>query len=111
MGKTGVYSHTFVYERKDGCAVCGDAVRTMTVSKTFTLNQLLQSLKTEFQLSSPSAFTTTTALYMPKPPPLEKGTRPNLDKAVHSLVSEGQDISVTDPNIQGVSLTVSLTFE
>ena len=111
MGTTGVYSHTFVYERKEDCPVCTEAVRTMTVSPRMTLNELLQSLKEgDLQLTSPSVATSTKTLYMPKPPPLEKATRPNLDKALPTLISPGEQLSVTDPTFHGLSLTLSIEF-
>lgn len=113
MGSTAVYSHTFVYERKDDCPVCTEAVRKMTVTKSMTLNQLLQSLKEgDLQLSSPSIATSTKTLYMPKPPALEKATRKNLDKALSSLVAaSGEQLTVTDPSIQGLSLSIAIEFE
>ena len=111
MGTTGVYSHTFVYERKEDCPVCTEAVRNMTVSKETTLNQLMQSLKDgDLQLSSPSIATADKTLYMPKPPALEKATRKNLDKPLSTLVSAGEKLTVTDPSIQGLSLSISIGF-
>jgi NEDD8-activating enzyme E1 len=65
----------------------------------------------DLQLSSPSIATSSTTLYMPKPPALEKATRKNLDKPLSSLVSAGEQLSVTDPAIQGLSLTLSIQFE
>ena len=112
MGTTGVYSHTFVYERKEDCPVCTEVVRTLQVSKRFTLNELMQLLKEgDLQLSSPSIATSSRTLYMPKPPALEKATRKNLDRALSSLVSAGEQLTVTDPAIQGLSLSLSIHFE
>jgi ubiquitin-activating enzyme E1 C len=112
MGTTGVYSHTFVYERKEDCPVCTEAVRSMTVSNNMTLNELMQNLKDgDLQLSSPSIATSSKTLYMPKPPALEKATRKNLDMALSSLVSAGEQLTVTDPTIQGLSLNITIGFE
>jgi ubiquitin-activating enzyme E1 C len=112
MGTTGVYSHTFVYERKEDCPVCTEAVRTMRVSKRFTLNELMHLLKEgDLKLTSPSIATSSATLYMPKPPALEKATRKNLDKALSSLVAAGEQLSVTDPAIHGLSLSISIQFE
>lgn len=112
MGTTGIHSHTFVYERKEDCPVCTEAVRKMTISKTMTLNELMQTLKDgDLQLSSPSIATSSKTLYMPKPPALEKATRKNLDIALSALVSAGEQLTVTDPSIQGLSLNISIAFE
>jgi ubiquitin-activating enzyme E1 C len=112
MGTTGVYSHTFVYERKEDCPVCTEAVRTMKVSNRFTLNELMHLLKEgDLQLLSPSIATSSKTLYMPKPPTLERATRKNLDEALSSLVAAGEQLSVTDPAIQGLSLSLSIQFE
>jgi NEDD8-activating enzyme E1 len=44
MGTEGVYSHTFVYERKEECPVCQSKSRNVKMDKTATLNELIQSL-------------------------------------------------------------------
>merc|ERR1711935_747233 len=46
MGGTGVYTHTFVYEKKDGCLVCGGAELTLTRAPESTLQELLDALGT-----------------------------------------------------------------
>jgi ubiquitin-activating enzyme E1 C len=54
--------------------------------------------------------TTSKTLYMQKPPALEKATRVNLDKAVSSLLSSGEEVTVTDPVLQHINLALSITF-
>lgn len=113
MGNTGVYSHTFVYEQKDDCPVCKQTVRKLKLRPTMTLNELMQLLRDgDLRLKSPSIVTGTgKTLYMPKPPALEKATRPNLDKAVSSLMSSGEQLAVTDPLLENINLAISVEFE
>uniref|UniRef100_A0A7S4ITB9 NEDD8-activating enzyme E1 catalytic subunit n=2 Tax=Odontella aurita TaxID=265563 RepID=A0A7S4ITB9_9STRA len=113
MGSTGVYSHTFVYERKDDCPVCTSTVRKMTVTKKTTLNELLQQLRDgELRLKSPSVVAAGSGtLYMQKPPSLEKATRPNLDLALSALIKEGEELTVTDPIFPNLNLSLSIYFE
>lgn len=113
MGTAGVYSHTFVYERKEDCPVCTSAVRKMTVSTTATLNELIQMLRDgELRLTSPSITSGSgQTLYMQKPPALEKATRPNLDKPLSSLIQSGEELTVTDPVLENISLALSIHFE
>lgn len=113
MGATGVYSHTFVYERKEDCCVCTAAVRKMTVDKNMTLNQLMQQLIVgDLRLKAPSITTGSgSTLYMQKPVALEETLRPNLDKTMASLVKDGEELSVTDPILESINLTISIRFE
>jgi ubiquitin-activating enzyme E1 C len=112
MGSQGVYSHTFVYERKEDCPVCTASVRKITLQKTDTLNQLIQQLcEGDLRLKAPSMTSGTgKTLYMQKPPALEKATRVNLDKPVSSLILTGEEISVTDPVLESITLSLSVTF-
>jgi NEDD8-activating enzyme E1 len=113
MGATGVYSHTFVYERKVDCCVCTAAIRKMTVDKNLTLNQLMQQLIVgDLRLKAPSITTGSgSTLYMQKPVALEKTLRPNLDKTMVSLIKDGEELSVTDPILESINLTISIRFE
>merc|ERR1711907_195856 len=56
MGQTGVYAHTFVYEKKDDCMVCGGGELELTRSPDSTLQELLDALAAHpsYQLSRPS---------------------------------------------------------
>jgi len=114
MGSTGVYTHTFIYEKKEDCPVCSSAVRKMTVSPSMTLNELLHTLREgDLRLKSPSvtAADSGKTLYMQKPPALEKATRSNLDKALNVLIQNGEELTVTDPMFSDTSIGLSIFFE
>jgi ubiquitin-activating enzyme E1 C len=114
MGSEGVYSHTFVYERKEDCPVSSYKVRTLTVLTTTTLNELLQQLtdsEGKFRLKAPSLTASANILYMQKPPALNAASRPNLDKALSELVDEGEEITVTDPILQHTHLSLAVRFK
>lgn len=112
MGSTGVYSHSFVYERKEDCCVCTATVRKMTIDRSMTLNQLMQELKDgDLRLKAPSITTGSgSTLYMQKPVALEQALRPNLDKTMVELVKDGEELSVTDPILESINLTISIRF-
>eukprot|EP00590_Aulacoseira_subarctica_P005045 CAMPEP_0172431690 /NCGR_PEP_ID=MMETSP1064-20121228/59605_1 /TAXON_ID=202472 /ORGANISM="Aulacoseira subarctica , Strain CCAP 1002/5" /LENGTH=447 /DNA_ID=CAMNT_0013178549 /DNA_START=61 /DNA_END=1407 /DNA_ORIENTATION=- len=116
MGTTGLYNHTFVYERKEDCPVCTSSVQKITLPKSFSLNQLIQMLidggAINLRLKQPSITTNKKTLYMQKPPSLEKATRPNLDKAVSLLIDDGEELTITDPVFPGgTSLGLLVSFE
>jgi ubiquitin-activating enzyme E1 C len=111
MGSEGIYSHTFVYERKEDCPVCTATVRKMTLHGKTTLNELIQQLcEGDLRLKAPSMTTADKTLYMQKPPALEQATRPNLDKALSTLITSGAEISVTDPVLHNLNLSLAITF-
>ena len=108
---SGVYAHTFVYERKEDCPVCTATVRKISMGKNDTLNQLIQLLReSDLRLKSPSLTSTSKTLYMQKPPALEKATRANLDKPVSSLIQPGEEITVTDPVLESINLALAISF-
>lgn len=113
MGSEGLYSHTFVYERKDDCPVCAASTRKVTLSPTTTLNELIQQLKDgDLRLQAPNMTTSNQTLYMQKPPALEKATRPNLDKALSVLLGHnGGLVTVTDPILHSINLSIDVTFQ
>jgi NEDD8-activating enzyme E1 len=112
MGSAGVHSHTFAYAQKDDCIVCTSTVRKMTVSSTMTLNELRQQLcEGSWRLHSPSLVSGSgLTLYMPKPPALEQVTRPNLDKALSSLIAPGEELTITDPLLERTNVTLQISF-
>jgi len=113
MGSEGLYSHTFVYERKQDCPVSSSKVRTVSVLPTTTLNQLIQQLcdsEGDLRLKAPSMTASKNILYMQKPPALETATRPNLDKPLSELVEDGEEIAVTDPVLQHAHLALAVRF-
>jgi ubiquitin-activating enzyme E1 C len=112
MGSEGVYSHTFVYEAKEHCPVCTATVQTITLRKGQTLNELILKLcEGELRLKAPSLRGAGSTLYMQKPLALEQATRPNLDKAVSALVKAGEEITVTDPVLENINLSLCIVFE
>lgn len=113
-GSEGIHGYTYCPEKKDDCAVCSSKVREMTVSGKMTLNELLQSLKDgDLRLKAPSvtAADSGLTLYMQKPPVLEKQTRPNLDKALNTLIKDGEELTVTDPTLSHSSISLSIYFD
>lgn len=112
-GGQGIYSHTFVAERKSDCLVSSTPVLRRTLPRTATLKDLLENLKDEpTRLKNPSATTDTTTLYMGKPAALEKATRGNLEKTLlGDLVENGEKITITDETLAHTALTLTLTFE
>ena len=98
-GEEGVYTYTFSAEQKPDCPVCGNLARTITVNPEFTLEEFIETLaeRPEAQLKKPSLRSEEKTLYQRFPPQLEEQTRPNLRKKIKDLVSDGQEIAVTDP--------------
>ncbi|CAE7780128.1 uba3 [Symbiodinium necroappetens] len=74
MGQTGVYTHTFPYEKKDDCMVCGGATLTLTRPRTSTLQELLDHLgaSPSYQLSRPSVSSTSGIVFMQNPKPIRQ---------------------------------------
>ena len=102
MGSDGFYTPTMEFDRKEDCVVCGRAAeaRSVKLLGSSTLGELIEELKQNqsFQLKKPSITSGTSSLYLTAPPPLEKATRPNLDKTLTELGLEtGSVVGVTDP--------------
>ncbi|PVZ99875.1 hypothetical protein BB558_004090 [Smittium angustum] len=111
VGDSSVYSHTFELEKKEDCLVCGNAKVTIEVSKTITLEELIEEIKinNSLQLKKPS-LRTDKNLYMQAPPFLEVKSRPNLKKQLYELFESNSTLTVTDPSLMtSVSLTVTFT--
>ena len=110
MGSQGLYAPTFDYGRKDHCIVCAAATKQMSASRSTTLQSFLQSLCDDIslQLKQPSIAGEGTSLYMQKPPSLEAATRKNLDRPLSELVRDGEVLTVTDPMLRDVSLSIQL---
>ena len=51
------------------------------------------------QVKKPSLRSSSRSLYMPSIPQLEESTRPNLDKTLRSLLSDGDEVVVTDAKL------------
>ncbi|KAG8798197.1 hypothetical protein FRC19_001775 [Serendipita sp. 401] len=97
IGTEGVYSFTFEHEKKPECPVCGGETVNLEISKDMKVEELIEYLaeKQNIQIKKPSLSTSSASIYMQAPPVLERATRPNLEKKVSELVSEGTEISVT----------------
>jgi ubiquitin-activating enzyme E1 C len=117
----GVYSYTFEHERRPNCPVCGGETLDVEVPKNWTVEQLIDMLveKQDMsvflssllaiclthgtsllrQIKKPSLRTLTTNIYLQAPPQLELATRPNLEKLVSDMVSEGGEVTVTSTSL------------
>lgn len=112
IGRTSINSYTYEHERKTDCPVSGSTVHKMEVSPTMTLNELLQRLRDgNLRLKAPSVTGSEKTLYMQKPPALEKMLRVNLDKAMTDLIKDGEELTVTDPTLSGLSVRLVIQFE
>lgn len=98
-GEEGVYTYTFTAEQKPDCPVCGNLARTIHVNPEITLEEFIESLgeRAEAQLKKPSLRSEEKTLYQRFPPQLEEQTRANLQFKLKDLVSDGQEIAVSDP--------------
>ena len=98
-GDDGIYTYTFEHEQKPDCPVCGNLAKTITVNPRHTLQEFIESLgeRPEAQLKKPTLRTESTSLYFQSPPSLEEQTRPNLSKKLSELISDGEEIGVSDP--------------
>lgn len=115
IGGEGLYSPTYFYDKSETCVVCSDeaATRTIAVSSTSTLQEFIDKLgeMPSLQLKKPSLIGEATSLYMQKPPSLEKALRANLAKSLGELVKDGEVLTVTDPTLREVSLSIQVQFE
>ncbi|CAO3671202.1 unnamed protein product [Umbelopsis ramanniana] len=107
-GNDGVYTYTFEHQKKPECPVCGTVAIKIDIDPDMILEDFLDVLKEkpDTQLKKPSLRTSTKALYMQAPPPLEKASRPNLVLKMGELVEDGDEITVTD-----VALPVSMQLK
>ncbi|KAJ3226188.1 hypothetical protein HK099_005414 [Clydaea vesicula] len=110
-GDDSIYTLTFPLEKKENCSVCGSAKVNLDISKEKTLLELIDILKElpEFQLKKPSLRSLKTSLYMQAPPFLEEKTRVNLDKPLMELITNGEELTITDINLP-ISLQLTVTF-
>ncbi|KAI9828663.1 MAG: hypothetical protein M1832_001766 [Thelocarpon impressellum] len=97
-GDEGIYTYTFEHQRKPDCPVCGNLAKELEVESRWTLRELIERLgeRAEAQVKKPTLRTEKTSLYYQAPPQLELQTRPNLDKPLAELVTDGEEIAVSD---------------
>ena len=105
---SGLYNHTFQAEKKDDCPVCGVKAQTLTLDGSLTLEEFITSLaeRAEAQLKKPTIRTAAKSLYYQAPPALEQQTRPNLKLKMADLVSDGEEIAVSD-----TSFTIDFRYQ
>ena len=96
---SGLYTHTFAAEKKDDCPVCGNLAQNVTIDPDITLSDFIASLaeRAEAQLKKPSIRTEAKTLFYQAPPALREQTMPNLEQKIKDLVSNGEEIVVSDP--------------
>lgn len=97
-GNSGLYTYTFTAEKKEDCPVCGNLAQNMEIDSDVTLEEFITSLaeRAEAQLKKPTIRTGEKSLYYQAPKALEEQTRPNLSKKMKELVSDGEEIAVSD---------------
>lgn len=97
--ENGLYTYTFEAEKKEDCPVCGQLAQTVQIDPETTLEDFLASLaeRAEAQLKKPSIRSGDKTLYIRFPPSLEVQTRPNLSKKMKELVSDEDEVGVSDP--------------
>jgi len=111
-GLTGVYTHTFEMEQREGCAVCGQNTAQYDTSPKYTLQDLVEFLLADenFQFKKPSLRSKGKNLYMQGL--LEAATRPNLEKTLAELnVEHDDEINVSDPSLpKDISLRLTVRY-
>ncbi|EXJ88296.1 ubiquitin-activating enzyme E1 C [Capronia coronata CBS 617.96] len=109
---SGLYTYTFAAEKKDDCPVCGNLAQDITVDPDMRLEEFLASLaeRAEAQLKKPSIRTEARTLYVQAPKSLEEQTRPNLAKRLRDLVSDGEEVGISDTAFQ-ISFKYRLFFQ
>lgn len=107
-GEEGVYTYTFAAEQKSDCPVCGNLARTLEVNPEATLEEFIEQLgeQAEAQLKKPSLRTEEKTLYQRVPAQLEQQTKPNLRLKLKELVSDGEEVAVSD-----LAFTIDFRFK
>ncbi|EGV63007.1 hypothetical protein CANTEDRAFT_122668 [Yamadazyma tenuis ATCC 10573] len=111
-GDDSVFTYTFEAAKNPGCPVCGTQTKTVRCQNWWTLETFISEMRTmpELQVKNPSLSTAGTKLYFAAPPSLYEATKQNLCKRVKDLVSEDDEIAITDSSLP-ISLRVKLEFE
>ncbi|KYR00099.1 ubiquitin-activating enzyme E1C [Tieghemostelium lacteum] len=111
-GLNGVYTYTFEYEQKEGCAVCGTNVSTFDISPSTTLEVFMEKLMEDprFQFKKPSLRSNGRNLYM-QGTVLNAATKPNLTKTLQELeVLDDDEITITDPALPGIACRIKVHY-
>jgi ubiquitin-activating enzyme E1 C len=98
-GDAGIYTYTFEHQKKDDCPVCGEEPKDLHVNPDSTLGELVESFaeRPESQLKKPNMRTEEKSLYYSTPEGLRQQTEPNLKKNLGELLSDGEQMAVSDP--------------
>lgn len=111
-GNEGIYTYTFKHEKKDDCPVCGNLARNLKVDPNLTLQEFIDSLaaRPEAQLKKPSIRSEKKTLFMQSPESLRAQTAHNLEKKIHELIADGEEIGVSDPSLGMVSFKFKVQY-
>lgn len=101
-GDESVYMYTYEYQKKENCSVCGTNLKHMDVPGDKTLEEFMEMLhdNSDVKTKNPSLTTAEKSLYFQQPAQLEQLTRKNLTVKMKDLVADGEQITVTDRNLQ-----------
>ncbi|EQC31532.1 hypothetical protein SDRG_10706 [Saprolegnia diclina VS20] len=112
MGATGIYSHTFEYEKKRFCGVCATESHVLRVHPNTLLKDVITTVSETYRLKNPALVAEKKSLFMPNPPALYEATKANLDAPIKDLVEDGKHVTITDPVFVGdISLNLRIQFD
>lgn len=108
MGGEGTYTHTFEYEKRQYCPVCGNQKMTMTVKPETTLEELIEKLGQDpvIQFKKPNLMTMKKNLYAN----YMASSKSNLPKPLSELISSGEEIVITEAGLP-FQVKLNLFFE
>jgi ubiquitin-activating enzyme E1 C len=111
-GNDSIYTYTFKHEQKPDCPVCGNLARDLGVDPNLSLQEFIDSLaaRPEAQLKKPSIRSEKRTLYMQSPESLREKTAPNLKLKLGELLSDGEEIGVSDPSLGSVNFKFRIKF-
>lgn len=105
MGSAGVYTHTFDYEKKTDCMVCGGGELMLHRPASSTLQDLLDVLgeHPSYQLKKPSISSSNGIVFIQNPKTLRQQHEYKLEQSLEELTkadppvfAEGEELTVTD---------------
>jgi len=114
IGGDGVYTLTFEYEKKENCTACGTPEIKWDVDPATKWEDFIERLAKDpsLQLVNPSitCADNKVVIYMQKPPMMEKKLRPNLQKTVGELISDGMTLNITAPALLSIAIQIFVRF-